>query len=232
MKRVVAALGLSVVLAGAVQGAHAQMTSERVTATDGDAAIRGTGDASAAPGSVTRGGGAAILAPDGMYGVSDAPPPSISVSNSNIPPAINVTESGYVPEPVYDTGYVDDTYAAEDGYLSDDTYVADESYVPADTAVIASDADQDGDNALDVREMDMGLDPYNADTDGDGVADGDELDIYATDPFNWDTDGDGLSDGEELFGLSTDPLAWNAVPDSGSDDQALSVDGSESATIS
>lgn len=199
VKRLVAALSVSLILAGGMQTSFAQTTTERVTATDGDAAIRGTGDASAAPGNVTRGGGAALLGPDGTYGVSDSPPSSISVSKNTTPPVINVTEGGYTPEPVYDTGYVEDTYIPE------------ETYAPADTSAIATDADQDADNALDARELEMGLDPYNADTDGDGVADGDELDIYATDPFNWDSDGDGISDGEELFGLLTDPLVWDAA---------------------
>lgn len=213
MKRQLAALTIGLMLATGFQGAHAQTTTERVTATDGDAAIRGTGDASAAPGNVTRGGGAALLGPDGTYGVSDSPPPAISVSNNNTPPAINVSETGYVPAPVYDTGYVEDTSGAGETYVPEDTYVPEETYVPVDTAVVASEGDQDGDNALDSRELELGLDPANADTDGDGIADGDELDIYATDPFNWDTDGDGNSDGEEVFGVLTDPLVWNAAPE-------------------
>lgn len=212
MKKVIAALSVSLILSGGAQCAYAQVTTERVTATDGDAAIRGTGDASAAPGNVTRGGGAALLGPDGTYGVYDSPPSAVTVSNSNTPPVINVSEGGYVPEPVYDTGYAEDTYVAEDSYVPEETYIPEETYAPADTTSVVSDADQDGDNALDARELEIGLDPYNADTDGDGIADGDELDIYATDPFNWDTDGDGISDGEELFGIQTDPLAWNTAP--------------------
>jgi hypothetical protein len=207
VKRLLTAFSVGLLLASGMHGTYAQTTTENVTATDGDAAIRGTGDASAAPGNVTRGGGAALLGPDGTYRVSDVPPPSISATNSNTPPVINVSEGGYVPDPVYDIGYVDDTYVAED------TYIPEETYAPSDTTAVATDADQDGDNALDARELEMGLDPYNADTDGDGVADGDELDIYATDPFNWDTDGDGIADGDELFGLQTDPLVWNAAPD-------------------
>lgn len=232
MKKLVAALSVGLILAGGTQGTYAQTTTERVTATDGDAAIRGTGDASAAPGNVTRGGGAALLGPDGTYGVYDAPPSNISVTNNNTPPVINVSEGGYAPEPVYDTGYVDDTYVAEDSYVPEDTYIPEETSAPADTSAVATDADQDGDNALDARELELGLDPYNADTDGDGVADGDELDIYATDPFNWDADGDGIADGEELFGLQTDPLAWNAAPAAVSGDEMLSVDSTDSATMS
>lgn len=232
MKRLALALSVGLLLTGGTQGAYAQSTTERVTATDGNAAIRGTGDASAAPGNVTRGGGAALLGPDGTYRVSDTPPSSITATNSNTPPVISVTEGGYVPEPVYDTGYVDDTYVAEDTYVPEDSYIPEEAYAPADTTAVATDADQDGDNALDARELELGLDPYNADTDGDGVADGDELDIYATDPFNWDTDGDGVSDGEELFGLQTDPLAWNAAPAGGSGDQSLSADEVNSAAAS
>jgi hypothetical protein len=206
VKRLVPVLGVFLVLSCAFKGASAQTTTENVTATDGEAAIRGTGAASAAPGNVTRGSGTVLLGPDGTYRVSDAPPPAVSVTNTNTPPAVNGMEAVYVPPPVYDTGYVEETYVVED------TYVPEETYAPADTAAAASDADQDGDNALDARELEIGLDPYNADTDGDGVADGDELDIYATDPFNWDTDGDGIGDGEEIFGISTDPLVWNAAP--------------------
>ena len=212
VKHLVAVFGVSLLLAGGMQSTYAQTTTERVTATDGDAAIRGTGAASAAPGNVTRGGGAALLGPDGTYGVYDAPPSDISVTNSNTPPVINVSEGGYVPDPVYDTGYVEETYVAEETYVPEETYIPEETYAPVDTSAIATDADQDGDNALDARELELGLDPYNADTDGDGVADGDELDIYGTDPFNRDTDGDGIADGEELFGILTDPLVWNAAP--------------------
>ncbi|MBL8129789.1 MAG: hypothetical protein JNM64_19285 [Chloroflexia bacterium] len=232
MKRLIVVLSMSLMLAGGMQHASAQTTTERVTATDGDAAIRGTGDASAAPGNVTRGGGAALLGPDGTYGVYDEPPSSISVTNNNTPPVVNVTEGGYAPEPVYDTGYVEDSYVAEDPYVPEDSYIPEETDVTSGTTAVASDADQDGDNALDARELELGLDPYNADTDGDGVADGDELDIYGTDPFTWDSDGDGASDGEELFGLHTDPLAWDAAQDASPSDQTLTANGVDSAAAS
>jgi hypothetical protein len=84
-----------------------------------------------------------------------------------------------------------------------------DSATSAESAAVATDGDQDGDNLIDAREYELGLDPANADADGDGVADGDEVDIYGTDPWVWDTDGDGIADGEELFGIQTDPLVWD-----------------------
>src|SRR5829696_3830988 len=88
--------------------------------------------------------------------------------------------------------------------------------VATDTAV-ASETDLDADNYPDALEVEVGLDPRNPDTDGDGVADGDEVNLYGTDPFTWDTDGDGLSDGEELFVAGTDPLVWDTDGDGVSD---------------
>ncbi len=85
-----------------------------------------------------------------------------------------------------------------------------------DSLAVATATDLDADNIADELEWNLGLDPENADSDGDGVADGDEINIYATDPLNWDSDGDGIADGEELFGSLTDPLVWNdstAEPD-------------------
>jgi hypothetical protein len=78
-----------------------------------------------------------------------------------------------------------------------------------DEGAVATSTDLDADNIADELELDLGLDPANADTDGDGVADGDEITIYGSDPLNWDSDGDGVSDGEELFGVHTDPLVWD-----------------------
>src|SRR5829696_1644534 len=80
--------------------------------------------------------------------------------------------------------------------------------VETDTAV-ASETDLDADNYSDALEVEVGLDPSNPDTDGDGVADGDEVNIYGTDPLIWDSDGDGVSDGGELFDRRTDPLVWD-----------------------
>lgn len=238
MKRLVVALSLSLAFAGGVQQTYAQTTTENVSATDGDAAIRGTGNASATPGNVTRGSGAALLGPDGTYNVSDAPPASISATNRNTPPVVSVSEGGYVPEAAADPGFIEETsyvedtgYTPEDAYVSDAASVPDDTYVAEDAAAAVTDVDQDGDNALDARELELGLDPANADTDGDGVADGDELDIYGTDPFVWDTDGDGIGDGEELFSLNTDPLVWNdaAAP---ANDQTVNGDGSEDSAVS
>lgn len=58
--------------------------------------------------------------------------------------------------------------------------------------------DSDKDGLDDVREREIGTDPFIADTDGDGLIDGDEVIIWKTDPLNPDTDGDGHEDGKEV----------------------------------
>jgi hypothetical protein len=83
--------------------ALAQETTENVTATEGDAAGVGPGNASAAPGTVTRdGSGTTLLGPDGTYHVTDALPPNVSVSgNGSVtgdvevigPPAVETTDA-------------------------------------------------------------------------------------------------------------------------------------------
>jgi len=59
--------------------------------------------------------------------------------------------------------------------------------------------DSDKDGLDDVREKELGTDPYNADTDNDGLNDGDEVIIWKTNPLNPDTDGDSYKDGEEVL---------------------------------
>jgi hypothetical protein len=183
-------------------------TTGDITASNGDAAALGpTGDASAAPGSVTGGSGTALLGPDGTYSVTEVSPSNVTVGDSGA--------AAPVYEPVYDPALEPaPEYVAEP--------VESVEPVATDTAV-ASTEDADGDNYLDVLELEVGLDPYNADVDGDGVADGDEVNIYFTDPWTWDTDGDGISDGEEIFGLLTDPLVWDTDGDGVGDGQTVVV---------
>jgi len=172
-----------------------QETTENLSATNGDAATRGSGNASSAPGSVTRDGvtvpSTSLLGPDGTYKVTENSPPTVSVSGTTSTPPVIVPAPGndLAPEAVVET-------------------VETAEPVVADTAV-ASETDLDADNYLDAAELEIGLDPGDADTDDDGVADGDEADIYGTDAFTSDSDGDGLSDGEELFATSSDPLVWD-----------------------
>lgn len=153
--------------------APAPIPGANITATDGNAANLGPGSASAAPGTVTRGGGGtSLLGPDGTYNVSDNPESNVSVGDNGeyIPPA--------EPAPVVDdTAYVEDTSAA-----------------PADTAAIA---DTDGDGIADEDELNIySTDPYHWDTDGDGLGDGEEAFVTGTSPVVWDdTSGAAASDG-------------------------------------
>lgn len=175
-------------------------TTGDITATNGDAAALGpTGDASAAPGSVTGGSGTALLGPDGTYSVTEVSPSNVSVGESGV----------LAPAPVYDPALEPaPAYVAEPVETTTPVAADDPSGAP-----VASAEDLDGDNYVDALELEAGLDPNNPDADGDGVADGDEVNIYFTDPWVWDTDGDGLSDGEELFGVLTDPLVWDTNGD-------------------
>jgi hypothetical protein len=90
----IAAVWLSLSLAVAAGSALAQETTEVMTATDGNASALGPGNASAAPGLVTRGGvgssGTALLGPDGTYSVVDTAPSNVAVSGDTevlAPPA-------------------------------------------------------------------------------------------------------------------------------------------------
>lgn len=210
----IVALGLSLAIMASSGGfAAAQSTSENLSATNGDAASLGTGNASAAPGSVTRGSGGALLAPDGTYRVTEVSPPVVSVSGTSSPP-----EVVYTPAPVTETVIEP---AAE-------AVVTEGAVEPAASDMaVATVSDQDGDNYDDALEIEIGLDPGNPDGDGDGVADGDEITIYGTDPFAWDTDGDGIADGEELFSLQTDPLAWDSNGDGVADGQATELSSTD-----
>jgi hypothetical protein len=181
-------------------------TNGDITATDGNAATMGPGDASAAPGTVTGGSGTALLGPDGTYTVTEVSPSDVTVGES----AVLAPEPVYEPAPEAVAAPVETTEP-----VATDTAVV-------DTAV-ASDLDSDADNYVDAAELEAGLDPYNPDTDGDGVADGDEVNIYFTDPWVWDSDGDGISDGEELFGLLTNPLVWDTDGDGLGDGETVVV---------
>jgi hypothetical protein len=85
----IAAIGLGLGLvcaAGYAPDAVAQGTTEILTATDGDASALGDGDASAAPGLVTRGG----VGSSGSYDVVDTAPSNVTIAGDTevlAPPA-------------------------------------------------------------------------------------------------------------------------------------------------
>jgi hypothetical protein len=134
------ALGLAPV-AGGTPKAIAQEITENLTATDGDASALGAGNASAAPGLVTRGGvgspGTALLGPDGTYSVVDTAPSNVTVAGDTevlAPPAAPAAAPA--------------TVAGCDSYASwYDAQVAYEAagITAADPAVVAAlDPDYDG----------------------------------------------------------------------------------------
>ena len=80
--------------------------------------------------------------------------------------------------------------------------------------------DSDGDGLTDVREEELGTDPYNADTDGDGYSDSEEI-ANGYDPLSNDSDGDGLTDADELSKYKTDPLKADTDGDGYSDGEEV-----------
>jgi hypothetical protein len=175
-------LSLSLGLCGMHGAALAQETTEDMTATNGDAAALGNGNASSAPGTVTRNGvsGLSLLGPDGTYRVTESSPPIVNVPDTTsveiVPPA--------APAPAAET-------------------TVDEMTEPVATDT----ADTDGDGVADSDEIDLyGTDPENWDTDGDGLSDSEELFVSGTDPFLWDTNGDGVSDGGIEPSAETEPV--------------------------
>jgi hypothetical protein len=184
---IVAAVGLSLGLAGVQDGALAQIKDAPIITGNVE------GNCVTSPSMNTNGANAG----DWTITCGDiAPGPGLTVIG---PPSVTSEPAPVVaPEPVAEPAYEPAPVVATDATEP----------VAADTAV-ATETDLDADNYADALEGARGLDPSNADTDADGVADGDEITLYGTEPTLADTDGDGILDGEELFGIMTDPLVWN-----------------------
>ena len=200
-RRLIAAvsLSLSLGLGGIPSAALAQATQEELTATNGDAAALGNGNASSAPGTVTQNGvsGSSLLGPDGTYRVTETSPPIVNVPGGT---SVEIVPAG-AAEPVAET-------------------TVDETSEP-----IA--IDTDGDGVADSDEDDLyGTDPSVWDTDGDGLSDGEELFGAGTDPLVWDTNNDGVSDGGVAAAPAVDALTTEdtaSVADDGASSPA-SVD--------
>jgi hypothetical protein len=159
--------------------ARAQEASETLTATNGDAASLGTGNASSAPGTITRNGvtESSLLGPDGTYRVTENTPPSVSAPEGTSVEIVPAATAPVANAPAEESG---DEPAA---------------------------ADTDGDWVPDREEVNVyGTAPDTWDTDGDGLSDGEELYVAGTDPFLWDTNGDGISDAGIASEAAADPL--------------------------
>ena len=87
-----------------------------------------------------------------------------------------------------------------------------------------TDPDDDNDGVNDLRESELGTDPFKTDTDGDGLVDQEEID-KKTDPTKADTDGDGVNDKLDFFPIDSketvdsdhDGIGDNADPDDDND---------------
>jgi hypothetical protein len=179
----------------------AQETSETLTATDGDAAALGTGNASSAPGTITRNDipASSLLGSDGPSRVTENTPPSVSA-----PEGTSVEIVPAAPAPVANAPVEESTG---------------EPAAP----------DTDGDWVPDSDEVNVyGTAPDTWDTDGDGLSDGDELYVAGTDPFVWDTNGDGISDGGIAAEAAADPVTMEDTGPIVEEDVAPEASGGDS----
>jgi uncharacterized membrane protein len=88
--------------------------------------------------------------------------------------------------------------------------------------VLSKNGDVDGDGVMTEDELQLGLDPLDADMDRDGLTDGTEVNDYSTSPRSADTDGDGVRDGEEVQ-AGTDPIVADSDADGVADETELAV---------
>jgi hypothetical protein len=219
---IVAAVGFSLGLGGIPGAAFAQETQEDITATNGDAAALGTGNASSAPGTVTRGGGSgtSLLGPDGTYHVTEVSPPTVNAPDNTDVEIVPAAERDPVPEAPAEEVAPD---TDGDGVVDGD-----------EIGVYGTDPntwDTDGDGLSDGDELFVaGTDPFVWDTDGDGVSDGGIAAAVEAEPLagedgaavvadetasaaaSVDGDGDRLADADETA-VGTDP----ANPDTDGD---------------
>ncbi len=77
---------------------------------------------------------------------------------------------------------------------------------------ITEETDNDADGITDLKEKELGTNPYSSDTDNDGIPDKVEIDNTKTDPLKADTDEDGILDGNEID-LGLDPLKKDSKGD-------------------
>lgn len=133
----IAAISLGLWLAGTARSAPeavAQETTENLTATDGDTSALGDGNASAAPGLVTRGG----VGSSGTYNATDTPPSDVTIAG----------DTDVIAPPAPPAAAPDSTIAGCDSYASwYDAQVAYEAagMTTADPAAVAAlDPDYDG----------------------------------------------------------------------------------------
>ena len=220
--------------------APAPGTTQDLTATDGNAATLGPGNASAAPGTVTHDGssGMSLLGPDGTYSVTEVSPSDVTVGDSGA--------AAPVYDPVYDPAY-DPALEPAPEYVAETTETAEP--VVAETAAVSEISPSDvtvGDSGVAAPVYDPVYDPalepapeYVAETteivepvvaetaavsetdlDADNYADALEWDL-GLDPNNADSDADGVADGDEITIYGTEPTVADTDGDGIADGEEL-----------
>src|SRR5919106_201458 len=141
-------------------------TTGDITATNGDAASLGPGDAEAAPGTVTGGSGTALLGPDGTYSVTEAPPSNVTVGESGTLAPEPVYEPVPVTEPAPEAVVAPVETAAPvvadtDGLVPAGVRVSAQEGAPGPEGVASETASLDGDadRLADADEAAVGTDP-------------------------------------------------------------------------
>jgi outer membrane protein OmpA-like peptidoglycan-associated protein/opacity protein-like surface antigen len=101
------------------------------------------------------------------------------------------------------------------------------AHVPVDIVASGGPVDTDGDRLTDVREGELGTNPFDADSDDDKLTDGEEVLDIGSDPLDPDTDLDMLQDGEEVLRYRTNPLDRDTDKGGVTDGHEVREDGTD-----
>jgi outer membrane protein OmpA-like peptidoglycan-associated protein/opacity protein-like surface antigen len=99
--------------------------------------------------------------------------------------------------------------------------------IDEDIISVGGPIDSDGDRLSDVREGELGTNPFDSDSDDDKLTDGEEVLDIGSDPLDPDTDMDLLRDGEEVLRYNTSPLDRDTDKGGVTDGHEVREDGTD-----